>query len=168
MTRRASKFGGGVSSPPLVARIALTAATLAVGAMVVVRLVRETGEGHVQTAAFVFFLLGAWLVVAVLFLPHVWRASAEWRRDDYERQRLQRRLRTAMEPSRQPNLGVARGRSAYCPVCGQAGAFTTRSRTLCSACQRPWSAGRAMPAPLTQPAAPPSVIDLRDRIATHR
>ena len=157
-----------MSTPPLLLRVVATAVVITAGAVVIMRLVRETAGGNFEPAGFVFFLLGVWLLFAVVFLPQLWRPSAEWRREQFDRQRLQRRLRTALDPSRQPNLGLARARAAYCPVCGQAGEFTSRSRTLCSACQRPWSAGRAMPAPLGPSAAPPSVIDLRDRIATHQ
>jgi hypothetical protein len=168
MTRRVSKFGGGVSTPPLVARIALTAATLALGGMLVVRIIRETSDSHLELAGFVFFLLGVWFVASVVFLPHLWRASGEWKREQYQAHRLERRLRIALEPSRRPDLALARARTAYCPVCGQNGPAPARSRTVCSACQRPWAAGSAMPAPVLDTARPPSVIDLRDRVATHR
>jgi len=167
MNRRGWKFGGGAGTPPLLLRLLATAAILATGAILLVRLVRETAGGNLEPAGFVFFLLGIWLLFAVVFLPHLWRPSAEWRRDQFAKQRLQRRLRTALDPSRQPNLGLARARAAHCPVCGQAGEFASRSRTLCSACQRPWSARQAMPSPHVPTATPPSVIDLRDRIATH-
>ena len=168
MTRRVSKFGGGVSTPPLAARVALTAGTLALGAMLVVRIIRETSGSNLGLAGFVLFLLGVWFLGSVVFLPHLWRASDEWKRQQYQAHRLERRLRIALEPSRRPNLALARARTAYCPVCGQHGPALARSRTVCSACQRPWAAGTAMPAPMADASRPPSVIDLRDRVATHR
>ena len=156
MTRRVSKFGGGVSTPPLLARAALTAATLGLGAMLAIRIIREAGYAHLQVAALVLFMLGVWLLGALIFLPHVWRPSGEWKRDQFEAHRLERRLRLALEPSRQPDRALLRAQAAYCGVCGQHGLTVARSRMVCTACQRPWAAGTA------------AMIDLRDQVSARR
>lgn len=167
MTGRVWKYGGGVSTPTVATRVVLTAVTLAPGSVLVTRIIRETYDSHLERAGFMFFLLGAWVLAAIAFLPHVWRPSAEWRRRKYQARQLQRQLTLALEPRRQLNRALHRARSAYCPVCGQQGMSVAVSRTVCSACQRPWAAGKAMPTPLPDVSRPPSVIDLRNRVASH-
>jgi hypothetical protein len=129
--------------------------------MLVVKIVREAGFEHAQVAAFVFFLLGVWLLGALVFLPHLWRPSGEWRRGQYEAHRLERRLAAALEPTRRLDPALTRALTAYCPVCGQVGPTVVRSRSRCSACQRPWQAGHAASATV-----PPALIDLRDKAAS--
>ncbi len=162
MNKRSWKFGGGVSTPALPTRVLLTACMLAVGALLVVAIVREAGLSALPVAAFVFFLLSVWLLAAVVFVPYLWRPSGEWRRDRYESYRLERRLAAALEPTRSTDPVLARAMAAYCPVCGQQGPTVVVSRTRCSSCQRPWAASALVPA-----AAPDSVIDLRDQTQAH-
>jgi hypothetical protein len=164
VNKRSWKFGGGVSTPTLPSRVLMTAAVLALGAMLGVKIVREVGLAQTQVAAFVFFLLGVWLLGALVLVPHLWRPSGEWKRSQYERHRLERRLADALKPTRRLDPALTRALTAFCPVCGQVGPTVVRSRSRCTACQRPWQAGqagRAAPA-----AVPPAVIDLRDRVST--
>jgi len=140
MTRPARKFGKGAQTPSLATRVALTAATLCLGAMLAARIAREAAYAHVQVPAVLTIALGGWLVGALVTLPYVWRPSQEWKRQRYQAHRLQRRLRAALEPDRDTNLAVLRAKHTPCPVCGQHGPVLSRARTICSACQRPWTA----------------------------
>jgi hypothetical protein len=157
VNKRSWKFGGGVSTPSLPTRVMLTACMLALGAMLVVKILREASYSQLPVTAFVFFLLGVWLLAAVVFVPYLWRPSREWRREKYESHRLERRLAAALGPNRLTDPVLARARAAYCPVCGQQGPPLVVSRTRCSACQRPWAA---------RAGAPGAVIDLRATSAT--
>jgi hypothetical protein len=163
------KYAGGTTTPSLVTRWVLTLLILAAGGALGVALVRDLAAGvaRIQVAALLVFLTGLWLLAAVVFLPYVWRPSAEWKRHRYEALRLERRLAASLAPNRRTDPRVLASRTAYCPACGQEGLpADARSRTRCSACLRPWSAaGTRPPVPGLAAASSepgPALIDLRE------
>ena len=109
-----------------------------------IAMVKAVTRADNRVSTLVLFLLGLWALTMLLTLPHVWRPSAEWRRQQYESRRLERRLRAAFEPRAVRNLAL-RGLIPACGVCGQDGPVLVRARTQCSACQRPWVARDAAP-----------------------
>jgi hypothetical protein len=155
--RRAWKYGGGVSTPTLAGRIALTLCSLALGAMLASKVIRESEQSHFTVVVTFFVLFALWLFATVVFFHDLWRPSAEWKTKRFEALRLERRLRHALSPDQPMNPALLRAKSARCPVCDQAGPTLVPARSRCSACGRPWSATKAL-----------AVIDLREPASAPR
>jgi hypothetical protein len=138
-TRRAHRFGGGVSTLSPVSRVAYTVVVTAVGALLVRYLLLGMQRPDTRVSGLLMFLIGVWAVTALLTLPYVWRSSAEWQRDRLQAYRLQRELQASFDSRIPRHLAMARLQPA-CEVCGQDGTVLLSARTQCTACQRPWLA----------------------------
>jgi hypothetical protein len=138
--KRGWKYGGGATTPPLAARVVLSACTLALGAMLAAKVIRESEQADFLVVVTFFFFFAAWLAVTVVFFHDLWRPSAEWKGRRFEALRLERRLREALSPDQRLSPALLRAMSAPCPVCDQAGPTLVPSRIRCSTCGRPWVA----------------------------
>jgi len=138
-TRRARRFGGGVSTLTLPSRLSFTAFFVAAGGVLVAFMLKALHRPDARVSGLLLFLIGTWAVLALLTLPYVWRSSAEWQRDRLHARRLQRELQAVLDPRIPRHLSMT-GLQPACTVCGQVGLVLVPARVQCSACQRPWLA----------------------------
>jgi len=138
---RQMKFGSGVSTLGLGARLGLSAPFGVLGVALLHALYEAATADDPRPAAMYLLLLGLVGVGALLVLPSLWAPSAEWRRDEYASYRLERRLQARLtsstEPSKDPEVW-----QRSCSHCGQYGAAAARpATTRCVECRRPGSHG---------------------------